>query len=48
MEKYIENEMNPKESLIEYEYHIDDITLLGFKILTLPLKRSDWPNWLVL
>ena len=45
MQKYIENEMNPKESLIEYEYHIDDITLLGFKILTLPLKQSDLPTW---
>ena len=46
MKKYIETEMNPKESLTVY--HIDDITLLGFKILTLPLKRSDWPSWLVL
>ena len=45
MEKYIENEINSNESLIEYEYHIDDITLLGFKILSLPLKRSDWPTW---
>ena len=45
MQKYIENEMNPKESLVEYEYHIDDITLLGFKILKLPLKQSDLPTW---
>ena len=45
MKKYIETAINPKESLIEYEYDIDDITLLGFKILSLPLKRSDWPNW---
>ena len=45
MKQYIENEMDPKESLIEYEYHIDDITLVGFKILSLPLKRMEWPNW---
>ena len=45
MQKYIENEMNSNESLVEYEYHIDDITLLGFKILKLPLKQSDWPTW---
>ena len=45
MEKYIETEINSNESLIEYGYHIDDITLVGFKILSLPLKRSDWPNW---
>ena len=45
MEKYTETEINSNESLIEYEYHIDDITLLGFKILSLPLKQSDWPTW---
>ena len=45
MQKYIETEFNSNESLVEYEYHIDDITLLGFKILSLPLKRSDWPAW---
>ena len=45
MQKYTETEINSNESLIEYGYHIDDITLVGFKILSLPLKRSDWPNW---
>ena len=45
MQKYTETEINSNESLIEYEYHIDDITLLGFKILSLPLKQSDWPTW---
>ena len=45
MKKYTETEINSNESLIEYEYHIDDITLLGFKILKLPLKQSDWPTW---
>ena len=45
MEKYSETEFNSKESLVEYVYHIDDITLHGFKILSLPLKRSDWPAW---
>ena len=45
MQKYTETEMNSNESLVEYEYHIDDITLLGFKILKLPLKQSDWPTW---
>ena len=45
MQKYTETEINSNESLIEYGYHIDDIALLGFKILKLPLKRSDLPNW---
>ena len=45
MQKYTETEMNSNESLVEYEYHIHDITLLGFKILKLPLKQSDYPTW---
>ena len=45
MEKYTETEINSNESLIEYGYHINDIALLGFKILKLPLKQSDLPTW---
>ena len=45
MKKYSETETNSNESLVEYVYHIDDITLLGFKILKLPLKISDYPTW---
>ena len=45
MQKYSETEFNSNESLVEYVYHIDNITLLGFKILKLPLKQSDLPTW---
>ena len=45
MKKYSETEFNSNESLVEYVYHIDNITLLGFKILSLPLKQSDYPTW---
>ena len=45
MKKYTETKLDSNESLIEYGYHIDDIALLGFKILKLPLKQSDLPTW---
>ena len=45
MQKYSETEFNSNESLVEYVYHIDNITLLGFKILSLPLKINDYPTW---